>query len=95
MLCKRRFYSPYPVVEMDYERREMAYLALGEYQSGSNASSSKFGFTQPVVMQYHADVSQQHTAWTYVNGGVQQCTLCCAIWPGLTSAAAHACHVHL
>ncbi|WIA08929.1 hypothetical protein OEZ85_008346 [Tetradesmus obliquus] len=50
-----RFHSPYPVVEMDYERREMAYLALGEYQSGSNASSTKFGFTQPVVMQYHPD----------------------------------------
>ncbi|KAF6266823.1 regulatory factor, effector binding domain-containing protein [Scenedesmus sp. NREL 46B-D3] len=49
-----RFYSPYPVVELEYERREMAYLALGDYQSGSNASSSKFGFTQPMgrkVMQ--------------------------------------------
>lgn len=57
-----RFYSPYPVVEMDYERREMAYLALGEYQSGANASSTKFGFTQPVVMQYHTDVSNWHAA---------------------------------
>lgn len=52
-----RFYEVYPVVEMDYSRREEGYLALGGYQDGANSSSSRFGHTQPVVMSYHPDVS--------------------------------------
>lgn len=47
----------YPVVEVDYDRREQGYLALGAYQDGANESGSKFGFTQPIVMCYHPDVS--------------------------------------
>jgi len=52
-----RFYEVYPVVEIDYHRREEGYLALGSYQGGANSSSSRFGHTQPVVMSYHNDVS--------------------------------------
>lgn len=53
-----RLYTPHPVVEMDYERREQGYLALGSYCDGSaNSSSTRFGHTQPVVMCYHPDVS--------------------------------------
>jgi hypothetical protein len=52
-----RFYEVYPVVEMDYQRREEGYLALGSYQGGGNSSKSRYGHTQPVVMCYHPDVS--------------------------------------
>lgn len=52
-----RFYEVYPVVEMDYQRREEGYLALGSYQDGANSSSSWYGHTQPVVMCYHPSVS--------------------------------------
>ena len=50
-----RFYEPYPIIEMDYRRREAAYLTLGQYQDGANAARVRFGFTQPVVMTYHPD----------------------------------------
>lgn len=49
-----RLYDAFPVVECDYTRREEAYLALGEYQGGANAASVRFGFTQPLVLCYHA-----------------------------------------
>eukprot|EP00878_Enallax_costatus_P038980 GHUV01044484.1.p1 GENE.GHUV01044484.1~~GHUV01044484.1.p1 ORF type:complete len:166 (+),score=49.13 GHUV01044484.1:738-1235(+) len=55
MLLRRRLYDVYPVIEMDYERREQGYLALGSYQDGANETGSKFGFTQPVVMCYHPE----------------------------------------
>jgi hypothetical protein len=52
-----RFYEVYPVVEMDYQRREEGYLALGSYQGGGNSIKSRYGHTQPVVMCYQPDVS--------------------------------------
>lgn len=47
----------FPVVEMDYGRREEGYAALGSYFDGSNDAGDKFAYSQPVVMEYHPDVS--------------------------------------
>ena len=70
-----RFYQVYPVVEMDYQRREEGYLALGSYQDGANSSSSKFGHTQPVVMCYHPNVSMWARIWGCGTGPARLCVL--------------------
>jgi len=54
-----RLYEAYPVVEMDYRRRENGYLTLGQYQDGANTARAAFSLTQPVVMTYHPDVSDR------------------------------------
>eukprot|EP00195_Chlamydomonas_chlamydogama_P015575 CAMPEP_0202901682 /NCGR_PEP_ID=MMETSP1392-20130828/14398_1 /ASSEMBLY_ACC=CAM_ASM_000868 /TAXON_ID=225041 /ORGANISM="Chlamydomonas chlamydogama, Strain SAG 11-48b" /LENGTH=190 /DNA_ID=CAMNT_0049588285 /DNA_START=287 /DNA_END=859 /DNA_ORIENTATION=+ len=47
-----RLYDVYPVVEMEYARREEGYAALGEYIDGVNAARTRFSYTQPVIMRY-------------------------------------------
>ena len=51
-----RLYSPYPVAEVEYSRRDEGFLALGEYMSGANAAGSRFLETQPIVMGYYPEV---------------------------------------
>ncbi len=46
----------YPVVEMEYQRREEGYAALGAYFDGENDLDALFSYTQPVVMTYYPDV---------------------------------------
>lgn len=46
----------YPVVEMEYQRREEGYAALGGYFDGENDLDALFSYTQPVVMTYYPDV---------------------------------------
>jgi hypothetical protein len=46
----------YPVVSMDYDRREEGYLALGNYLDGENAEGTKYEATQPVIMCYEPNV---------------------------------------
>ena len=48
-----RLYEVYPVVEMEYERREEAYSSLGGYIDGDNSSNWKFEYSQPVTMRYN------------------------------------------
>ncbi|PNW76664.1 hypothetical protein CHLRE_11g467784v5 [Chlamydomonas reinhardtii] len=50
-----RLYDVFPVVEMDYGRREEGYASLGSYFDGSNDAGEKFAYSQPVVMEYHPD----------------------------------------
>ncbi len=52
-----RFYGPYTVAQVLYNRRDEGFLALGEYLSGCNATGSRMQETQPIVMCYHPDVS--------------------------------------
>lgn len=47
-----RLYDVYPVVEVQYQRRDEGYLALGTYFDGRNSASLKFQESQPVVMRY-------------------------------------------
>lgn len=50
-----RLYTVYPVVEMEYQRREEGYAALGGYFDGENDLDALFSYTQPVVMTYYPD----------------------------------------
>ncbi|GLC46042.1 hypothetical protein PLESTB_001024600 [Pleodorina starrii] len=50
-----RLYSVFPVVEMEYQRREEGYATLGGYIDGKNSQGVSFAYTQPVVMCYHPD----------------------------------------
>lgn len=50
-----RLYNVYPVVEIDYTRREEGYLALGGYIDGDNQTGTAFNYTQPVVMRYEPE----------------------------------------
>lgn len=53
-----RLYDVFPIVEMEYQRREEAYATLGGYFDGDNESSTRYKYTQPVVMRYDPNVSQ-------------------------------------
>lgn len=53
-----RLYDVYPVVCMDYARREEGYAALGSYFDGGNVDGVRFAYTQPVVMRYNPDGSK-------------------------------------
>jgi hypothetical protein len=55
-----RLYEVYPVVQMPYQQRAEGYVALGAYIDGDNASSTKFCYSQPVVMKYLPSVSSSH-----------------------------------
>lgn len=46
-----RLYQPYPVVRMDYEARPPAFLALGEYLGGANATGTRFARPEPAIMR--------------------------------------------
>ncbi|GFR46101.1 hypothetical protein Agub_g7581 [Astrephomene gubernaculifera] len=50
-----RLYDVYPVVEMEYVRREEGYAALGAYIDGANEAGRRFPHTQPVIMCYQPD----------------------------------------
>jgi hypothetical protein len=50
----------YPIVEMDYTRREEGYLTLGQYFDGANADKARLGFTAPVIMRYPPQVRGGH-----------------------------------
>ncbi|GIL69281.1 hypothetical protein Vretimale_12602 [Volvox reticuliferus] len=50
-----RLYNVFPVVEMEYQRREEGYAALGSYIDGKNSEGICFAYTQPVVMSYYPD----------------------------------------
>ncbi|KAG2429512.1 hypothetical protein HXX76_010747 [Chlamydomonas incerta] len=50
-----RLYDVFPVVEMDYARREEGYAALGAYFDGANGAAERFAYSQPVVMEYLPD----------------------------------------
>jgi hypothetical protein len=54
-----RLYEVYPVVEVQYQRRDEGYLALGTYFDGQNAAGVKFQETQPVVMRYEGQVLER------------------------------------
>ena len=92
-----RFYEVYPVVEMDYQRREEGYLALGSYQDGANSSSSRHGHTQPVVMCYHPDVSLLCTPNSNVHSMPGTSTPVAALQqlPRNNSTVAHSCRAFL
>jgi hypothetical protein len=75
-----RFFEVFPVVEMDYQRREEGYLALGSYPDGANSSSSRYGHTQPVVMCYHPDVGLQRTGLIIGARGSTGSKLCHRPW---------------
>jgi hypothetical protein len=92
-----RFYEVYPVVEMDYQRREEGYLALGSYQDGANSSSSRYGHTQPVVMCYHPDVSVSCTPNSNVLSMPGSSTPVAALkqLPRNNSTVAHSCRAFL
>lgn len=62
-------YQAYAVVEMEYQRREEGYLALGEYMGGANAAKSRFAFTAPVVMRYFPNVSPELELMAQLAGG--------------------------
>lgn len=51
-----RLYNVFPVVEMEYERREEGYASLGSYIDGRNSQGVCFAYSQPVVMCYYPDV---------------------------------------
>ncbi|GIL60879.1 hypothetical protein Vafri_15714 [Volvox africanus] len=50
-----RLYNVFPVVEMDYQRREEGYAILGSYIDGRNSENICYAYTQPVVMCYYPD----------------------------------------
>ncbi len=55
-------YDVFPVVEMEYQRREEGYASLGGYIDGKNSQGARFAYTQPVVMCYNPDVSHAAAA---------------------------------
>jgi hypothetical protein len=60
MMCSlfcNRLYDVYPIVEMDYSRREEGYLTLGQYFDGANAAKARLGFTAPIIMRYQPQAS--------------------------------------
>lgn len=42
----------YPVVEMQYQRRDDGFLGLGSYFDGGNTDRIMMKETQPVIMRY-------------------------------------------
>jgi hypothetical protein len=46
-----RLYQPYPVVRTEYEARPPAFLSLGEYLGGANATKTRFARPEPAIMR--------------------------------------------
>lgn len=45
-----RFYPPFVVAAVDYQKRDEGYLAIGDYISGANAAGTRLIQTQPVFL---------------------------------------------
>jgi hypothetical protein len=50
-----RLYAAHVVAVTPYARRDDGFARLGEYLAGANASATRFGDCQPVVMRYPWD----------------------------------------
>ncbi len=67
-----RIYPPFPSAATTYTNRGSAYLALGSYMSGENASGTRFPETQPILMHYdyaRGDTPEEKEMLVYLEGG--------------------------